>query len=39
VQLLRWNLAAGEVNAGLKARREAEFRFWAGAPPSQEAVA
>jgi lysozyme len=39
VQLLRWDLAAGEVNTGLKARREAEFRCWAGTPPSQEAVA
>ena len=39
VQLLRWNLAAGELNAGLKARREAEFRFWASVPPSQEAEA
>jgi lysozyme len=38
VQLLRWDLAAGEVNAGLKARREAEFQLWAGAPP-QAAVA
>lgn len=29
VQLLRWDLAEGEVNAGLKARREAEFQIWA----------
>lgn len=35
VQLLRWDLAAGEVNAGLKARREAEFQLW-GAAPAQE---
>jgi lysozyme len=27
-QLLRWDLAAGEVNLGLKARREAELRLW-----------
>lgn len=27
-QLLRWDIAAGEVNAGLKARREAEFALW-----------
>jgi lysozyme len=27
-QLLRWDLAAGEVNSGLKARREAEFQLW-----------
>jgi lysozyme len=39
VQLLRWNLAAGEVNAGLKARREAEFQIWASAPAAQAAVA
>ena len=31
-QLLRWDLAAGEVNLGLKARREAEFRLWKSAP-------
>ena len=29
-QLLRWDVAAGEVNAGLRARREAEARLWAG---------
>ena len=27
-QLLRWDLAGGEENAGLKARREAEFALW-----------
>jgi lysozyme len=27
-QLLRWDLAKGEVNLGLKARREAELRLW-----------
>jgi lysozyme len=27
-QLLRWDQAAGKVNAGLKARREAEFQLW-----------
>ena len=27
-QLLRWDLAAGELNAGLKKRREAEFQLW-----------
>jgi lysozyme len=27
-QLLLWDLAGGEVNAGLKARREAEFKLW-----------
>jgi hypothetical protein len=28
-QLLRWDLAGGEVNAGLKTRRDAEFQLWA----------
>src|ERR1039457_3861416 len=31
-QLLRWDLAGGEVNLGLKARREAELRLWKSAP-------
>ncbi|MGA2167249.1 MAG: lysozyme [Terracidiphilus sp.] len=38
-QLLRWDLAGGEVNAGLKARREAEFQLWTGAAPQQQAAA
>jgi len=29
-QLLRWDLAGGVENAGLKARREAEFALWRG---------
>jgi len=29
-QLLRWDLAGGEVCAGLKTRREAEFELWCG---------
>lgn len=29
-QLLRWDLCAGRENAGLKARREAEFELWNG---------
>jgi lysozyme len=29
-QLLRWDMAAGTVNTGLKARREAEFQIWCG---------
>jgi lysozyme len=29
-QLLSWDHAAGVVNSGLKARREAEFRLWTG---------
>jgi lysozyme len=38
-QLLAWDHAGGEVNAGLKARREAEFRLWtAGEAASQAAV-
>ncbi len=28
VQLLAWDHAAGKVNEGLKARREAEYRLW-----------
>jgi len=39
VQLLRWDLASGEVNAGLKARREAEFQLWASVPAPHAAVA
>ena len=31
-QLLLWDLAGGEVNLGLKARREAERRLWKSAP-------
>jgi lysozyme len=40
-QLLRWDLTGGEVNGGLKARREAEIALWrnqsviAGASPAQ----
>lgn len=37
-QLLLWDLAAGEVNAGLKTRREAEFQLW-GVGAQQEATA
>jgi lysozyme len=37
-QLLRWDLAAGEVNAGLKTRRQAEFHLW-GAATETEAAA
>ena len=28
VQLLRWDHAGNQENAGLKARREAEFYLW-----------
>ena len=37
-QLLLWDLAAGEVNLGLKARREAEFRLWKSAAPASQAT-
>jgi lysozyme len=38
-QLLLWDLAGGEVNLGLKARREAEVRLWkSGAQASQHAA-
>ena len=30
-QLLRWDQAGGAENAGLKARRQAEFALWGGA--------
>ena len=36
-QLLRWDLAAGEENVALKARREAELQLWN--LPAQQAVA
>jgi lysozyme len=36
-QLLLWDLARGEVNLGLKARREAELRFWKAAAPTCQA--
>ncbi len=29
-QLLRWDIAGGQENAGLKTRREAEFELWHG---------
>jgi lysozyme len=38
-QLLLWDLAAGEVNLGLKARREAELRLWKLAAPAKQAAA
>ena len=39
LQLLRWDIAADHENAGLKARREAEFGLWADSNSSQEAAA
>jgi lysozyme len=38
-QLLRWDLAGGEVNLGLKARREAELRLWKLGTLASQAVA
>ncbi|MFP5208119.1 MAG: lysozyme [Acidobacteriota bacterium] len=39
-QLLRWDHAGATVNAGLKARREAEFQLWHGgsAHPESDAL-
>jgi lysozyme len=39
VQLLRWDIAGGHENSGLKARREAEFSLWCGSNSSQRAAA
>lgn len=36
-QLLRWDHAGAQPNAGLKARREAEFQLWANAEALPEA--
>ena len=38
-QILLWDLAAGEVNLGLKARREAELRLWKSATQETQAAA
>lgn len=38
LQLLCWDLAGGKENAGLKARREAEFALWNGAMKHQAAA-
>ena len=38
-QLLLWDLAAGEVNPGLKARRQAELRFWKSLAPAKQTAA
>jgi lysozyme len=38
-QLLRWDMAAGEANGGLEARRRAECELWGeGAPPQNFAA-
>lgn len=39
VQLLRWDMAAGKQNSGLKARREAEFQLWGDAGIQDAAAA
>ena len=38
-QLLRWDLAGGQVNAGLKARRQAECALWNASPAAQTVAA
>jgi lysozyme len=38
-QLLLWDLAGGEVNLGLKARREAELRLWKSAAQAKQTAA
>jgi lysozyme len=37
-QLLRWDVAGGEENAGLKVRREAEFSLWSGTAEQKAAA-
>ena len=36
VELLQWDHAGPEVNAGLKARREAEFKLWTESVPERK---
>jgi lysozyme len=38
-QLLRWDHTGLKENAGLKARREAEFQLWGHSPAEREAAA
>ncbi len=38
-QLLSWDHAGGQVNAGLKARREAEFQLWTGGEVETQSLA
>ncbi len=38
-QLLRWDLAGGQENAGLKARRRAECSLWNASPVAQTVAA
>jgi lysozyme len=37
LELLRWDYAAGQPNAGLKARRTAELQLWIGGKPASSA--
>jgi lysozyme len=37
-QLLRWDMAAGKVNSGLKGRREAELHLWQSAGTDKAAA-
>jgi lysozyme len=38
-QLLRWDIAGGHENSGLRARRQAELALWRGETSEQEAAA
>lgn len=38
-QLLRWDLAGGQENAGLKARRQAECALWTASPAAHAVAA
>jgi lysozyme len=38
-QLLRWDLAGGEENPGLRTRREAELQFWQSPAAGRQQVA
>jgi lysozyme len=39
LELLRWDHAADQPNAGLKARRTAELQLWIGGKPAKQAAA
>jgi lysozyme len=39
LELLRWDCAAGQPNADLKARRTAELQLWIGGAPASQAAA
>ncbi len=38
-QLLRWDLAGGEVSPGLRTRREAELQLWQAKPEQRQSAA